>query len=292
MVVSHILGGIGNQMFQYAAGRALSLANSQKLLLDLSDFSDYRLHHGFELSRVFNVIAERAEVSTMRQLLGWRANRLVKKVLRRPQFSGLRGKKFVVEPHFNYWSDFFNLNDDCYLFGYWQSERYFKLFESVIRRDFTFREPLAGRNSELALEIANTQSISLHVRRGDYVSDSKTGKIMEVCSSDYYHKAIGYIAERVERPVFYVFSDDMEWVRQNLTVEFPYVYVDHNRQAESYRDMQLMSLCKHHVIANSTFSWWGAWLNPSPEKLVVAPRSWFCNGNDDRDLIPNEWIRL
>lgn len=292
MVISNILGGIGNQMFQYAAGRALTLTNRQRLLLDLSDFPNYHLHHGFELSRVFNVIAEVAETSTVHQMLAWRANRLVKKVLRRPQFVWLRGKKFVVEPHFNYWSDFFNLTEDCYLSGYWQSERYFKPIESVIRRDFTFREPLAGRNSELASEIAQTQSISLHVRRGDYVSDSKTGNIMDVCSLEYYRKAISYIAERVEHPVFYVFSDEMGWVRQNLSVTFPCIYVDHNRGAESYRDMQLMSLCRNQIIANSSFSWWGAWLNSNPEKVVVAPRNWFRNGTDDRDLIPPEWARL
>jgi hypothetical protein len=279
-------------MFQYAAGRALSLKSRQRLLLDFSDFSNYRLHHGFELSRVFNVIAERAEASTVHEMLEWRANPFIKKVLRHPQFAGLRGKKFVVEPHFNYWPSLFDLTDDCYLLGYWQSECYFKPFESIIRRDFTFREPLADHNSELALEIAHTQSVSLHIRRGDYISNSKTGNIMDVCSLEYYRKAISYIAEQVERPVFYVFSDDIEWVKRNLTVAFPCTYVDHNRRAESYRDMQLMSLCRHHVIANSSFSWWGAWLNSNPEKLVIAPRSWFRNGNNDRDLTPNEWIRL
>lgn len=292
MVISHILGGIGNQMFQYAAGRSLSLTNGQRLLLDVSDFSNYRLHQGFELSRVFNVIEEKADASTVHEILEWRANPLIKKILRRPQFVWLRGKRFVVEPHFNYWPDFFNLTEDCYLSGYWQSERYFKPFESVIRRDFTFREPLIGRNAEIASEITRAQSVSLHVRRGDYVSDSKTGHVMDVCSLEYYRKAISYIAERIERPVFYVFSDDMAWVRQNLSMSFPCIYVDHNRLAESYRDMQLMSLCQYHVIANSSFSWWGAWLNSSSEKLVVAPRSWFRNGTDDRDLIPNEWIRL
>lgn len=292
MIVSHIIGGLGNQMFQYAAGRAVSIKSGQPLLLDLSDFTDYRLHHGFELSNVFNLIAGKAEASTVRGMLGWRANRLVRKVLRRSQFIRLRGSKYVVEPHFNYWPNITNLTGDCYLSGYWQSERYFKPIEDVIRREFTFREPVIGRNSELASDIAHTQAVSLHVRRGDYVSDSRTGQIMDVCSLEYYRKAISYIAERVECPVFYIFSDDMAWVRQNLSVTFPCTYVDHNRGAESYRDMQLMSMCRHHIIANSSFSWWGAWLNPSPEKLVVAPASWFCNGTDDRDLIPGEWVRL
>lgn len=292
MVISHILGGIGNQMFQYAAGRALSLSSAQQLQLDLSDFSKYRLHNGYELSRVFNVTAESASESTMHEMLGWRANRWSKRVLRRPQFARLRGRRFTVEPHFNYWPDFVNLKSDCYLYGYWQSEKYFKAFKNDIRRDFTFRQPLSGLNGELALEMANTQSVSLHVRRGDYVSNIKNSKVLEVCSAEYYRKAIEYVTERVEHPVLYVFSDDLEWVKQNLSMGLSCVYVDHNRKADSYRDMQLMSLCRHHVIANSSFSWWGAWLNANAEKLVIAPKSWFRNGNDDRDLIPDEWVRL
>jgi hypothetical protein len=292
VLVSHILGGIGNQMFQFAAGRALSLNNDQKYLLDLSDFSDYRLHHGFELSRVFNVVTERAEASTLHRLLGWRENKLARKVLRRRQFAGLRGKTFVVEPYFNYWSDFFNLTGDCYLYGYWQSEQYFKAVEFVIRQDFTFREPLKEHNAELALEMATVQAVSLHVRRGDYVNNPKNHNIMSVCDLEYYRLAINYIAFHVEQPVFYFFSDDMAWVKQNLPMEFPCVYIEHNGGAESYRDMQLMSLCRHHVIANSSFSWWGAWLNPNPEKIVIAPRKWFANGTNIKDLIPAGWITL
>lgn len=292
MVISHILGGLGNQMFQYAAGRALALTNDQSLLLDLSDFTDYQLHHGFELSRVFSLVATKAEPSTTHELLGWRENYWARKILRRPQFSWLRGTKFVVEPHFNYWPDFFNVSGDCYLYGYWQSERYFKEFEAIIRQDFIFREPLQDRNAELALDMATKQAVSLHIRRGDYVSNPKNHNIMNVCDLEYYHLAINFIATQIEQPVFYLFSDDMAWVKQSLPMEFPCVYVEHNSGRESYRDMQLMSLCRHHIIANSSFSWWGAWLNANPEKIVIAPKHWFSNGNDDTDLIPDEWIRL
>lgn len=292
MVVSHILGGIGNQMFQYAAGRALSLANGQQLLLDLHDFPNYRLHHGFELNRVFNVHAEGISSSVLRELLGWRAAPLAKRVLRRPQFAWLRGGKFTAEPHFHYWPGFDDLRGDRYLYGYWQSEKYFGRFADTIRRDFTFREPLDAKNAALATEMAGTQSVSLHIRRGDYVSNPKNSKLLEVCSLDYYREAIAHIAARVGSPVFYVFSDDMDWVRQNLPLDFPCVYVDHNRGTESYRDMQLMSLCRHNVIANSSFSWWGAWLNADPKKMVVAPRNWFRNGNNDADLIPDSWVRF
>jgi len=292
MVISHILGGLGNQMFQYAAGRALSLTNDQPFSLDLGDFSSYRLHHGYDLSRVFHVTAEGADAPAVHEMLGWRANRWAKKGLRRPQLAWLRGKKFVVEPHFHYWPDLFKLIGDRYLYGYWQSERYFKQFESTIRQDFTFRELLSGRNLELALKIANSHSVSLHVRRGDYVSDPKNASIMDVCSIAYYRLAISYIAERVRCPVFYVFSDDIAWVRENLPITLPCVYIDHNRGTESHRDMQLMSRCCHHIIANSSFSWWGAWLNPSAEKIVVAPQKWFVNDSDTKDLFPSGWVSL
>lgn len=290
MVISHILGGIGNQMFQYAAGRALALANDQQHLLDLSGFSNYRLHHGFELSRVFNVNVERVEPTTVNEMLGWRANRLIKRVLRRPQFVWLRGKRFVVEPHFNYWPEFFNLTGDCYLYGYWQSERYFKSFENIIRRDFTFREPLGALNSELALQIVDTQSVSLHVRRGDYVTNTKNSYI-GVCSLAYYQTAIEYILSVVDNPNFFVFSDDIDWVKANLIIDLPSTFIDHNVNKESYNDMRLMSLCKHHIIANSSFSWWGAWLNPNPDKTVIAPRQWF-SGMDAADLTPSSWLKL
>ena len=292
LVISNILGGLGNQMFQYAAGRALALTNNKQHLLDLNDFSNYALHHGFELNRVFNINFEASTPSIVRNMLGWRGSRFVKKVLKRPQFSWLKGKKFVVEPHFNYWPKFFDLTEDCYLSGYWQSERYFNAFENIIREDFTFRGSLSVKNAKLALKISQTQSVSLHVRRGDYISHAKTSQIMDVCSLDYYRQAIDYIAKHIINPVFYIFSDDIAWVQQNLSLNFPCTYIDHNRGNESYRDMQLMSLCQHHVIANSSFSWWGAWLNPNPKKLVVAPKAWFRNDTNDTDLIPDEWVRL
>ena len=293
MVISHILGGIGNQMFQYAAGRALSLSTDQTHSLDLNDFTDYQLHNGFELERVFNIDkVVKSTSSNIQELLGWRANSFAKKVLRRSPFTRLRGPSFVVEPHFNYWPAFFKLDHDCYLYGYWQSEQYFKDFADIIRQDFAFKIPLDERNKQIALDIANTQSVSLHVRRGDYVSDPKNSNIMHICSLEYYRQAINHIIKRIEQPVFYIFSDDMAWVKEHLSIEFPCVYIDHNSGSESYRDMQLMSLCKHHVIANSSFSWWGAWLNANPEKTVIAPKNWFRNGNNDSDLIPDEWIRI
>jgi hypothetical protein len=292
MIVSHILGGIGNQMFQYAAGRSLAIHLNDYYMLDLNDFDRYALHHGYELKRVFDVPVEPTSPDELQSVLGLRRLSLVKKILRRRQFSFLRGQAFIVEPHFNFWPKFFSLNSSSYLYGYWQSEKYFKSIEKVIRDDFTFKKPLAGKNLIVANQIDTTNAISLHVRRGDYVNDSKTSGIMSVCDSDYYGQAISYMANKVSNPVFYVFSDDMDWVRHSVHIDYPCVYIDHNKGLDSYIDMHLMSLCKHHVIANSSFSWWGAWLNPCAEKIVIAPRVWFRNGNNDSDLIPSEWVRL
>jgi hypothetical protein len=292
MIVSHILGGIGNQMFQYAAGRSLALHLNDRYALDLKDFDRYALHHGYELKRVFNVPVEPTTSDELKLVLGLRGLSLLKKILRRGQFSILRGKKFIVEPHFNFWPEFFSLNSSAYLHGYWQSEKYFKSIEKVIRDDFSFKKPLAGKNLLIANEIQQTNAVCLHIRRGDYLSDAKTYRIMSVCDISYYERAISYMAAKVSNPIFYVFSDDMYWVKQGISITYPTVYVDHNRGEDSYVDMQLMSLCKHHIIANSSFSWWGAWLNPSAKKIVVAPRLWFKNRNNDSDLIPIEWIRL
>jgi hypothetical protein len=292
LIFSHILGGIGNQMFQYAAGRSLSYFHKQPFLLDLNDFEFYKLHNGFELQRIFNIAANIGIKSDLREILGWQRNSLINKVLRQPQFKSLRSRNFVVEPHFNYWSDFFKSPTNAYLRGYWQSELYFKSIQNLIREEFKFKIPLSGENAKLAKLIQSQKSVSLHVRRGDYLTHLKTSRIMSTCSIDYYEKAVDLMSSKIQSPVFYVFSDDICWTKKNISMPHPCVYIDHNNHLESYRDMQLMSLCQHHIIANSSFSWWGAWLGQNSSKIVIAPKVWFKNGTNDSDLVPNRWIRL
>ncbi len=292
MVISQILGGLGNQMFQYAAARALALFRGETVLVDLSGFNNYSLHHGYELQKIFSIEALVADNSEIRAAIGWRASQLGKRLLKRSIFSKFRGKHFAVEPQFNYWTKLSEMHSPTYLMGYWQSARYFDSYDSEIRKDFTFRLPLVERNAKLAIDMAASQSISFHIRRGDYINHKPTSKIMHVCSLDYYRDAVQWVSGKVANPVFYVFSDDMEWVRRHIDFLPNFVLVDFNREENSFLDMQLMSSCKHHIIANSSFSWWGAWLNPNVEKIVIAPQKWFCNGLDDSDLIPSQWIRL
>ncbi|NDH68708.1 MAG: alpha-1,2-fucosyltransferase [Gammaproteobacteria bacterium] len=292
MIVSQILGGLGNQMFQYAAGRALSLAVEQPFLLDLRGFNSYALHNGFELGRIFSAQFKEATASDISFMLGWRSPELVRKVLKRVKSPLLNGTCLAIEPHFNYWAGIRVGGLNRYLMGYWQSEMYFKDHAKALRSDFKFTLPLDEISLNIAQCIQNNNAISLHVRRGDYITHAPNSKILNVCSVDYYNKAIDYISQRVGSPHFFLFSDDMEWVKATLNIPFKKTYVEHNRGADNYRDMQLMHLCRHHIIANSSFSWWGAWLNPYPDKLVVAPKSWFCDGKVEDDLIPPEWTRL
>jgi hypothetical protein len=289
MIVTHIIGGLGNQMFQYAVGRALAIKNGQQLYLDTSDFVDYKLHP-LELARVFKGPFDTATSVQRLELLGWRAGQHMQKLLRRPQFAALRGGRMVVEPHFHYWPEFNWLPGDRYLVGYWQSEKYFKQIESIIRTDFSFRQPLSKRNKQIADEITSRNAISLHVRRGNYMQNTKT---YSACSLNYYREAIRHIVARVEQPRFFVFSDDITWVKDNLKIDSSCQYVDHNQGSENYNDMRLMSLCKHHIIANSSFSWWGAWLNQNKDKIVIYPKKWFNDSSKNiSDLTPETWIPI
>lgn len=292
MIISRIIGGLGNQMFQYALGRALSLERGQPLRLDVSGFAGYGMHHGFELQRVFGSLADIATKSEVRGILGWQFLSGIRRIVSRPGLAVIRRDGFVVEPHFHYWPEIKNIPQDCYLDGYWQSEIYFRCASLIIRSDFTFKAPLANRNVELAEQIGQVNSVSLHVRRGDYAKNPKTNATHGLCSLEYYRAAVQYVAVRVEEPYFFIFSDDIAWARKNLRLDFSCEFIDHNQGTESYRDMQLMSLCDHHIIANSSFSWWGAWLNPDPDKIVIAPKQWFANANNVSDLFPPGWVVL
>ena len=292
MIITQLIGGLGNQMFQYAAGRALSLRNHSTLALDISGFEKYELHQGFELQRVFSHTFEIASKADVRKVLGWQFPVIIRRIVSRRPFASFCRERFVVEPHFYYWPGINKLAKDCYLSGYWQSEKYFSDVASQIRADFTFQLPLENKNAELAKQINQVSAVSLHVRRGDYANNPKTTATHGLCSLDYYRAAIRHVSDRIEQPYFFIFSDDIGWVKDNLKMDFPCQYVDHNQGAESYNDMRLMSMCKHHIIANSSFSWWGAWLNPNVEKTVIAPKLWFANATNTQDLIPQSWVKL
>ena len=293
MIIVNVTGGLGNQMFQYAAARSVGFRMGVPLKFDISAFATYGLHQGFELTRVFNCEGDLASADIVQKMLGWQAAPRIRSLLARPRFAVLRSKKLVIEPKFGYWQGINEVPDDCYLTGYWQSEKYFSTIASQIRKEFTFRQPLDKTSAEVASLISEVNAVSLHVRRGDYANHAPTAAKHGLCSLDYYHAALRYIEERLVNAYLFVFSDDIPWVKQNLPLNLPCQYIDHNRGANSFNDLRLMSLCSHHVIANSSFSWWGAWLKNRKQSLTIAPRQWFLDSTiDTSDLFCNNWIKI
>jgi len=290
MIISNILGGLGNQMFQYAMGKSLSINNNEEFKIDIRNFKKY--FRKFELNLVFDCEINFASKNDLENILSWQKKLFFQKLLKMKLFKFLRKKNFIVEPYFHYWKDVNKLKQNLYLYGYWQSEKYFIKNEKIIRKNFQFKQPLTNKNFIISNEIKNSNSISLHIRRGDYLTDKKNS-FVGVCSVDYYKKAISIISSKIINPVFYIFSDDMQWVKKNFTNNLNNKFIDHNDNQKSHFDLQLMSLCKHNIIANSSFSWWGAWLNSNANKIVIAPQKWFQHGPlITKDIIPNSWLQI
>jgi len=295
MIIANIIGGLGNQMFQYACARAITKELKMPLKVTQDMFGVYSSHYGPELERVFSLSLDVAQPVELQKMIGMlRVSPLIRRVLASRFLTLLRGRYFIVEPHFRYWDELYDrAQAGGYLQGYWQSERYFARHTNIIRKDFEFKNKFNEQNKELVREIRKTNSISVHVRHGDYVKNAKTYSVHGICTPEYYFEAIEFLEQQVSNIRLFAFSDDHKWVAEVLKSRYPeLVLVDHNRGGESYNDMRLMSFCRHHIIANSSFSWWGAWLNPAPNKIVIAPRKWFTNGRDSTDLVPDTWIRL
>lgn len=269
-ITVRLKGGLGNQMFQYAAGRALSLRHNVPLMLDLSAFgSDPKRSYALQPFAI-----EAGLVSLSLWLRLWR------KVTGRYY----REQSFAHDPKVS------ELSPGMLLNGFFQSEKYFLDHADKIRHEFSLKEPLSQKAHDYLREMERTpNSVAVHVRRGDYVSDAKTAAFHGNCSWEYYEKAMRLMRARLGDVLFFFFSDEPEWlaaqqVRGTIVSGL-----------SPHEDMHLMSCCRHQIIANSSFSWWGAWLNQSPDKIVVAPRRWFADEKMERqtgDLIPNGWVRV
>jgi hypothetical protein len=291
VIIIRLKGGLGNQLFQYAAGFRLASIRNTELKLYFSEFDNpnYRTPRSYELG-VFEVTAERA-VAHDKASISSSVGPLILRWL--PGRFRSRSSTAAIERHFQFDPAVLSLPGDVIMDGYWQSERYFADVTDLVREEFTFKQPAMGRNAEMAAEIAGCNAVSLHVRRGDYATDSVVMATHGVCPLDYYYRAVDYVVERVSNPVFFVFSDDPDWVREHLELRGSVEVVDHNGSDACSEDLRLMSRCAHHIIANSTFSWWGARLNSSPGKIVVAPSRWFADDSlNTSDLLPASWVKL
>ena len=269
-------GGLGNQMFQYAF--YLRLKNDYPLTLFLFDIEKSMCcHAGYQLDQVFSI-------DTYRQQKNYRRLQrylpyFIEKSTTIIQDESLEYDEGIIKK-----SGLVNIYQ-----GFWQSEKYFFKYKEDVRDAFTFKkEKINAKTEELSNRLIQGEQtfISVHIRRGDYLLEPQRG----VCSITYYKNAIHLLLKKVQSPYFVFFSDDIKWAKEKIPYDNSF-YVDWNHDDDSWQDMYLMSLCKHNVIANSSFSWWGAWLNANQNKIVVAPKQWFlCR--DNYDILPDKWIKL
>jgi hypothetical protein len=296
MIVVNLKGGLGNQMFQYAAGAALAAKHGVPLFVDMHSLQRNTNETAQFTPRnaeldVFNLKIQEApdelirKFQTVTSTLHYRIRRKISESLVR--------YRIFQHDSLNFPALFKQLGGYTYLDGFFQSEKFFLGNKQLIRNLFTWTDSLNSINNTTAQHIAACQSVSLHVRRGDYLKPANAALFGNICTPEYYNRAVEKIKSKVSNPVFFVFSDDVQWTREHLQTGSETHYVEFNRGKNSHLDMRLMSVCKHHIIANSSFSWWGAWLNGGTDQCVVAPSAWIHQtGADINDILPQAWIRI
>jgi hypothetical protein len=287
VVVVKLMGGLGNQLFQYSAGKALSERHKTELVLDDSWYVGpfFRNTPRIVGLRSLNIAAR---LPTLRERAWMRT--CSSGVLSR--FPLPRPWRVIKESHYHFDPRFPNLPDDVYLSGYWQSEQYFDERRSSLLKELTPRGASPPSLHDWVAAVASTESVSIHIRRGDFVANARTAAYHGALPLTYYEAAVAHAASRIANPTFFVFSDDIAWARENLRLRHVTTFVQ-QLSSDPCWEMLLMSRCRHHIIANSSYSWWGAWLNPSKDSIVVAPRRWFQDPRiDTADLIPRRWHRI
>lgn len=299
MITVFLRGGLGNQMFEYAAGLHLAKKNGVPLLLDTVFLNDRFprkefAYRNYDLG-IFALESNFTALSGLSSRLPvpgiWLAADIA--LIKAREVLGVQRILWEKQDHV-FDPKFLQAPGDTLLWGRWQNEKYFADIAEAVRAAFQFRSPLQGAAEAIGREIRSTDSaVSLHVRRGDYAAFKGLQELHGKTNLSYYTEAVRYMAARVPNPHFFVFSDDVAWCRANLHIEGRVTYVP--AEAAGPHDgyhLELMSLCKHHIITNSTFSWWGAWLDPRPQKRVVAPAQWYADREQPPDVVPAGWIRL
>ena len=294
MIIVKISGGLGNQLFQYSFGKYLSVTLNTNIKFDIQ--TKYKIK-GFS-QRLFglnnlNLNIEIASNYDIKKFKCFFKNEFLIRLERKlVQIFPSINKSFIVQISNEYQKNIMRIRDNCYYDGYWQSEQYFKPIGSKIRDEFELKLKLNTLNTALLNKIINSESISIHIRRGDYISIKNNSKVFLICPVEYYIKAINFFINKLKNPKFYIFSDDHIWAKSNFLGE-QFCFIEGNSKYPEI-DMFLMSKCHHNIIANSTFSWWGAWFNSNPDKIVVAPGNWYKGRFNDsiNDLILPDWILL
>ncbi len=293
MITVKLKGGLGNQLFQYAFGRAASLKLEAPLGLDVSNYKNpdkTDTPRKYQLD-VFNIQADIVAHKEMNKVDA--AMKFVKRIKAKIKNTTNPYSNYIFNPND------FNLKDGDCIEGYWQSEKYFKDIETTLRHDLKLKNKLGEKASVFRDRIKQIRDnggvvASLHIRRGDYITDKYANVYHGVLDLSYYQRAISTIqAKLCNKPlVLFVFSDDVSWVKENLKTDTPYICIS-RPEILDYEELILMSLCDHNIIANSSFSWWGAWLNSNKNKIVIAPKNWVKNPlANTNEVAPYEWIRV
>ncbi len=293
MIICRLSGGLGNQLFQYAAARRLSLIHNTELVLDLNWFKHVPRKSSVRVYELLHypISARVASVEESR-LLSRYHGRLAKFM----PFAKPWQAYFENGIQFN--SAVLNLPDNSYLCGYWQSYKYFEDVAKIIGNELITNEPLQEEDVKVMNSIvaAGSRSVAVHIRRADYVNLKSASDFHGVCSVDYYNSAFNILSEDIKSPHFFVFSDDMDWVRKNIIFPGDVTFVSHNSADTAFQDLRLITFCNHKVIANSSFSWWGAWLTANggtSTGIVIAPRRWFAKSSISlQGRFPNSWILI
>lgn len=285
MYVVRIWEGLGNQMFQYAMAKSLEYRTGQKVYLDINHaYKDSFAWEGKHIGRDymldnFKITLEPVQVEKMPAFSFLKQQTIWDKVI---FYLGTKMKcpiGFLQDEDGMFHGEYFRRRGNYYVFGWFQQEAYFKDIRKVLLKEFRPKEKIAVP-AELLRILKNENTVSIHVRRGDYL------KWGNACDSLYYHRAMEYMNQKVEKPIYLVFSDDMEWVRNNLPIQGEVVEISENYNFKDYEELLIMSRCRHQIISNSTFSWWAAWLNQNDKKHVVAPSKWF---QSQKNIVPKEW---
>jgi hypothetical protein len=294
MIIVNLKGGLGNQMFQYAMGKELACLNKDTMKLDLGFLKTVKNQsnltlRNYELS-IFNIREDFATYAEVKRLKNVKT-KILSKI-----FPNYKANPYIKERHFHFDPSICSLTGNHYFDGHWLSEKYFSHVESEIRSEFTFKRKILDEAKSMHSQILNSNSVCIHVRRGDYVYNPTIAKLHQTTSLTYFKKGIALIKSRVKDPVFFVFSDDINWCVENLHSLENAHFIEKElagKGADNSDYLQLMTACKYFVISNSTFSWWAAWLSTHPDKIVVAPQNWF---NDKKiitkDVYPVNWTRI
>lgn len=284
MQIVRMNGGLGNQMFQYAFGYYLKEVGND-VCFDLSDYSIHHHHQGYELEKIFDIHVKEARNEDVRKLCGNKHSIFIR-MFRKMTGLEVTGKNEIVANERTIFIIPTVINNSLYFNGFWQNIQYVKPYIQQLKKIFSFQK-LDDVNKKFIENKGDSIYVGVHIRRGDYL---KTSSLNGICNFGYYESAINYIKEKVDNPKFVVFSDDISWCKTAFE-KYDCIYVDWNTGKKSYRDMQLMSLCDHMIIANSTFSWWGAMLMENESGIKIAPSKWDNNSNDN-SLIDDTWITI